>query len=315
MAKKNIFLRAYENIKHTADKAMGDDVTMHGASIVAPVVVAGAKAAAEGIKIAADKNNAANADKKDTNKAVVKEEKEFEKAEETQRKIETEMDQRGGKIQQQKVPQKEQKEIEKTRNIQTDKYMQAEAERIKEIARQRQMASQQMQEANKERARLEKLQDDKEAAIVHDMTEQVLGQTYKVPGTNISYDDAAIMAKNGIRDSAELTGISLEDDGFENSVEEVQEMMKGYVYNGVPDIEEFYTMTQNYGTDVIAQAYVNVAKESSKQDIQRLTKIDERLDFEHPAFERQFDYIRNHDAEADHVLDMLDMEMGRDRAD
>ena len=153
--------------------------------------------------------------------------------------------------------------------------------------------------------RHERLQDGRENAMIHDMTEQVLGRTYKVPGTNISYDDAAIMAKNNIRDSDELTGISLEDDGFENSVEEVQQMMHGYVFNGVPDIEEFYDMTKNEGPDVIAQAYVNVAKECDKSNIQALTKIDER----------QFDYIREHDPVADRVLNVIEMEMGRDRAD
>ena len=121
------------------------------------------------------------------------------------------------------------------------------------------------------------------------------------------------MAKNNIRDSAELTGISLEDDGFANSVEEVQAMMKGYVFNGVPDIEEVYTMTKDKDTDVIAQAYVNVAKECNNSDMQRLTKIDERFDFDHPAFERAFDSIRSRDVEADRVLDFVDMQMGRER--
>ena len=161
-----------------------------------------------------------------------------------------------------------------------------------------------------------RLHDGKEQAMVHDMTEQDLGQTYKVPGTNISYDDASIMAKNNIRDSAELTGISLEDDGFANSVEEVQEMMKGYVFNGVPDIDEVYDMTKDKGPDVIAQAYVNVLKETDvKSNIHTLTKIDEKFCFEHQAFEKQFDYIREHDSAADRVLDKVEMEMGRDRAD
>lgn len=152
--------------------------------------------------------------------------------------------------------------------------------------------------------------------MVHDMTEQVLGQTYKVPGTNISYDDAVIMARNNIRDSAELTGISLEDDGFANSVEEVQAMMKGYVFNGVPDIEEVYTIAneRNYGADVVAQAYVNVLKEVDiNQNIQALTRIDEKFCFDHQAFETQFDYIREHDGAADHVLDKVEMELGRER--
>lgn len=182
-------------------------------------------------------------------------------------------------------------------------------------ARQREV-EQQRQRMKEEAQRNERLHDGKEQAMVHDMTEQVLGQTYKVPGTNISYDDASIMAKNNIRDSAELTGISLEDDGFANSVEEVQEMMKGYVFNGVPDIDEVYDMTKDKGPDVIAQAYVNVLKETDvKSNIHTLTKIDEKFCFEHQAFEKQFDYIREHDSAADRVLDKVEMEMGRDRAD
>lgn len=281
MAKKNIFSQIHKNIKHAVEK------TTAASTVSTSMKTEGQDGPkADGCSI---------------------DEKEFEVTEDTKQKILTEKDQRGERT----VPKADIEEPDKAR----DMYMQAEAERVMEAARQKQMSNEQMSNMNKERARLERLNNAKEEAMIHDMTEQVLGRTYKVPGTNISYDDAAIMARNGIRDSDELTGISLEDDGFENSVEEVQEMMKGYVYNGVPDIEEFYTMTQNYGADVIAQAYVNVAKECSRQDVPQLTRIDERFDFEHPAFERQFDYIRNHDPEADRVLDILDMEMGRDRAD
>lgn len=281
MAKKSIFSQIHKSIKHAVEK------TTAASTVSANMKTEGQDGPkADGYSI---------------------DEKEFEVTEDTKQKILTEKDQRGERT----VPKADIEEPDKAR----DMYMQAEAERVMEAARQKQMSNEQMSSMNKECARLERLNDAKEEAMIHDMTEQVLGRTYKVPGTNISYDDAAIMARNGIRDSDELTGISLEDDGFENSVEEVQEMMKGYVYNGVPDIEEFYTMTQDYGADVIAQAYVNVAKECSRQDVPQLTRIDERFDFEHPAFERQFDYIRNHDPEADRVLDILDMEMGRDRAD
>lgn len=47
--------------------------------------------------------------------------------------------------------------------------------------------------------------------------------------------------------------------------------------------------------------------------MQRLTKIDERFEFDHPSFERAFDGIRSRDAEADRVLDFVDMQMGRER--
>ena len=246
--------------------------------------------------------------------------KEFEKTDEALRDVET-AKQKGGEEPEEQVreiPRYENREVRhRTSN---DRATEREAERRRDIERRRAEAARRALERDRirkeERLREERLADRKEDAMIHDMTEQVLGQTYKVPGTNISYDDAAIMARNNIRDSAELTGISLEDDGFANSVEEVQAMMKGYVFNGVPDIGEVYTIAneRNYGADVVAQAYVNVLKEVDiNQNIQALTRIDEKFCFDHQAFETQFDYIREHDGAADHVLDKVEMELGRER--
>lgn len=247
--------------------------------------------------------------------------KEFEKTDEALRDIETAKQQKGGE-----EPEEQVREIPRYKNREArhrtsnDRATEREAERRRDIERRRAEAARRALERDRirkeERLREERLADRREDAMVHDMTEQVLGQTYKVPGTNISYDDAAIMARNNIRDSAELTGISLEDDGFANSVEEVQAMMKGYVFNGVPDIEEVHTIAneRNYGADVVAQAYVNVLKEVDiNQNIQALTRIDEKFCFDHQAFETQFDYIREHDGAADHVLDKVEMELGRER--
>lgn len=244
--------------------------------------------------------------------------KEFEKTDEALRDVETAKQQKGGEEQVREIPRYENREARhRTSN---DRATEREAERRRDIERRRAEAARRALERDRirkeERLREEKLADRREDAMIHDMTEQVLGQTYKVPGTNISYDDAAIMARNNIRDSAELTGISLEDDGFANSVEEVQAMMKGYVFNGVPDVEEVYTIAneRNYGADVVAQAYVNVLKEVDiNQNIQALTRIDEKFCFDHQAFETQFDYIREHDGAADHVLDKVEMELGRER--
>ena len=247
--------------------------------------------------------------------------KEFEKTDEALRDVETAKQQKGGEEPEEQVreiPRYENREVRhRTSN---DRATEREAERRRDIERRRAEAARRALERDRirkeERLREERLADRKEDAMIHDMTEQVLGQTYKVPGTNISYDDAAIMARNNIRDSAELTGISLEDDGFANSVEEVQAMMKGYVFNGVPDSEEVYTIAneRNYGADVVAQAYVNVLKEVDiNQNIQALTRIDEKFCFDHQAFETQFDYIREHDGAADHVLDKVEMELGRER--
>lgn len=247
--------------------------------------------------------------------------KEFEKTDEALRDVETAKQQKGGE-----EPEEQVREIPRYENREArhrtsnDRATEREAERRRDIERRRAEAARRALERDRirkeERLREERLADRREDAMVHDMTEQVLGQTYKVPGTNISYDDAAIMARNNIRDSAELTGISLEDDGFANSVEEVQAMMKGYVFNGVPDIEEVYIIAneRNYGADVVAQAYVNVLKEVDiNQNIQALTRIDEKFCFDHQAFETQFDYIREHDGAADHVLDKVEMELGRER--
>ena len=45
-----------------------------------------------------------------------------------------------------------------------------------------------------------------------------------------------------------------------------------------------------------------------------VTKIDEAFNFEHPVFEREFDFIRSRDPEADAApLEFLIMEMGRER--
>ena len=72
-------------------------------------------------------------------------------------------------------------------------------------------------------------------------------------------------------------------------------------------------MTKDNDAGVIAQAYVNVAKECNNGDMQRLTKIDERFEYDHPSFDRACDGIRSRDAEADRVLDFVDMQMGRER--
>lgn len=100
---------------------------------------------------------------------------------------------------------------------------------------------------------------------------------------------------------------------FQDEVKKVQKMMEGFVKDGEPGIDELLNKTDKYGADVIAQAYVNVAKEIGKDDVWQMTKIDEAFNFEHPVFEREFDFIRSHDPEADAALDFLDMEMGRER--
>lgn len=312
---KNIFSRAAKETKQAAEKHMGDDITMRGTLTAAAIVGAGVNAgkALHDIASKSKKEMQKNTDKNsDVSISEKRTQKEFEKTDDALRDVETAREQRGGTREDRP---REIKKAKHERMPECDKMMELEAERVKRVAKQRE-AEAMRQRMREEDRRCERLQDGKENAMEHDMTEQVLGQTYKVPGTNISYEDAKIMAKNNIRDTDELAGISLEDDGFANSVSEVQEMMKGYVFNGVPDIEEAYALSneRNYGADVIAQAYVNVLKEVDiNQNIQALTKIDEKFCFEHQAFETQFDYIREHDSAADRVLDKVEMELGRER--
>lgn len=100
---------------------------------------------------------------------------------------------------------------------------------------------------------------------------------------------------------------------FQDDVKEVQKMITGFVKDRESGIDELLDKTDKYVADVIAQAYVNVAKGIGKDDVWQITKIDEAFNFEHPVFEREFDFIRSRDPEADAALDFLDMEMGRER--
>lgn len=309
----NKIIKNTERKLEGAEKYMDGDITAKGLSVAAGM----AKTAEKTGHAFFDIHKALKASKKEDenmSRSENKAQKQFVKTDDAMRDVDTAQQQKGGERQERpRFIRKRQTENQK-KEPERNKTDESRLERER-AARQREV-EQQRQRMKEEAQRNGRLHDGKEQAMVHDMTEQVLGQTYKVPGTNISYDDASIMAKNNIRDSAELTGISLEDDGFANSVEEVQEMMKGYIFNGVPDIDEVYDMTKDKGPDVIAQAYVNVLKETDvKSNIHTLTKIDEKFCFEHQAFEKQFDYIREHDSAADRVLDKVEMEMGRDRAD
>ena len=248
---KNIFSKAAKDTKQAAEKYMGDDITMRGTLTAAAIVGSGVNAgkALHDIASKSKKEMQKNTDKNsDVSISEKRTQKEFEKTDDALRDVETAREQRGGTREDRPREIKKARADKHERMPERDKMMELEAERVKRVAKQRE-AEAMSQRMREEDRRCERLQDGKENAMEHDMTEQVLGQTYKVPGTNISYEDAKIMAKNNIRDTDELAGISLEDDGFANSVSEVQEMMKGYVFNGVPDIEEAYALSneRNYG--------------------------------------------------------------------
>lgn len=144
--------------------------------------------------------------------------------------------------------------------------------------------------------------------IEHDMRDQALGQIYKIPGADLDYDELSKMAQNNIRDASEVASESLQNDGFKENVEEVKAIMSE------ADTSSIKQLNYDYDIDVIAQAYIEIAKEaSSTRDILRLERISDACNFSHPAYERQFDYIRQIDKEADRVLDRLDMEIGLER--
>lgn len=144
--------------------------------------------------------------------------------------------------------------------------------------------------------------------IEHDMRDQALGQIYKIPGADLDYDELSKMAQNNIRDASEVASESLQNDGFKENVEEIKAIMSE------SDMSSIKQLNYDYDIDVIAQAYIEIAKEaSSTRDILRLERISDACNFSHPAYERQFDYIRRIDKEADRVLDRLDMEIGLER--
>lgn len=159
---------------------------------------------------------------------------------------------------------------------------------------------------------LQAAEDSLESGNYHDMRDQALGQM-SVVGGNVDYDELQRMAKGGIRDTSELVNESLGNDGYETNVERIQKMMDGYVHEGKPDINTIAGLEKEYDAGEIAQAYVNVAKESSMRDLDRLEKIDDRLGLDRPVYEKEFDRIRANDRSADQVLDRLDMEFGRER--
>ena len=160
---------------------------------------------------------------------------------------------------------------------------------------------------------LEAAAQSMEGAAIHDMRDQALGRMSAV-GASVDYDELGRMAKNRIRDADELVNESLSNRGFESDVERIQQMMDGYVHSGKPDINTIASLEREYGRDEIAQAYVNVAKNSSREDLRRLERIDDVCGFDSLGYERAFDRIRRYDREADAVLDRLDMEFGLERS-
>lgn len=208
---KNIFSRAAKETKQAAEKHMGDDITMRGTLTAAAIVGAGVNAgkALHDIASKSKKEMQKNTDKNsDVSISEKRTQKEFEKTDDALRDVETAREQRGGTREDRPREIKKARADKHERMPECDKMMELEAERVKRVAKQRE-AEAMRQRMREEDRRCERLQDGKENAMEHDMTEQVLGQTYKVPGTNISYEDAKIMAKNNIRDTDELAGISL----------------------------------------------------------------------------------------------------------
>lgn len=171
--------------------------------------------------------------------------------------------------------------------------------------------NQQIKKTKKNDKDINNKQNYEKQNFMHDMRDNALGQMYKTPGANLDYDEINKMADNHIRDADELVAESLQNKGLE--IEKMQHAMEGYVKKGDPELHEIKQMSQKVAPDVVAMAYTNVAKNAGRNDLMRLTIIDEKLDFEQPKFEAAFDQIRHFDKEADRVLDWLDAEIGRER--
>lgn len=141
----------------------------------------------------------------------------------------------------------------------------------------------------------------------HDMRDQALGQIYKVHGAEVDFDEIDKMVRNNIRDVGELVDESLQNDGYNENIEEIESI----IHDG--DLHEIVGLNQKYDMKDIANAYVNVVKESGPKDASRLDKISEICEFEHPSYEKIFDNIRENDPVADKVLDKLEEAIGRER--
>lgn len=150
---------------------------------------------------------------------------------------------------------------------------------------------------------IRKRKEIKQEELQHDVLHSALGQMYKIQGANIDYDEINKMARNNIRDSEELVHESIANDG-------VEDIMKGYIKGSgcLDDIKQL-----DINPDIIAASFVNVAKQSSRADIGRLTMIHETLDFDSPRYEKIFDEIRQKDKMAECILNRLDYEMGFSR--
>lgn len=153
-----------------------------------------------------------------------------------------------------------------------------------------------------------------QAWLEHDMREQALGQIYGVPGADIDYDEIRKMSQNGIRDASELASESLLNDGYEADLakEAVSGILRDFVAEG-RGAEDVRKLREEYSALEIAEAYANLAKNSSARDMERLEQIGELCGFEHPAFERAFDVVRGRDGDADRAMEWLELAMGLER--
>lgn len=239
-------------------------------------------------------------------------EKEFIHDEKTLQKQETQLQQRGGEHRRFRTFPKREKE-EKTHAPQERV---PEQEKRKETEKQEQKYNkQQEQQENRTKQKKEILKKGlkEQAAIQHDMQDMAMGQMYKIQGANIDYDEGRRMAENHIRDASELASESLQNDGMNGDMNKIEQAMSEFLQKGTPRAADIQQMARDMEPEVVAMAYTNVAKNAEHRDLIRLTILDEKLDFEQPKYERAFDRIRARDAEADRVLDKLDMQMGRER--
>lgn len=150
--------------------------------------------------------------------------------------------------------------------------------------------------------------------IEHDIRDQALGQIYRVPGADLDYDEVHRMSQNGIRDASELASESLQNDGYPmgQAADIAAGVMEGFL-KGEKSPDDVKDLCSKCPVWDIVTAYANIAKQTSPMDADKMDRIGELCNFEHPAFEWALMVIRDTDKEADKALEQMEFILGQER--
>lgn len=266
--------------------------------------------------------NRKQTDNTDQTLSTQREQKEFEKTDNTLDKENTKLQQSGQDKPERrrlfKKPKKEiDKELQRKDEPEIEKHSEQQKEKQPELEQTKDTKDQTKIRRDQEILRNGMTKSQQEA-MAHDMRDMAIGQIYNIPGANVDYDEIDKMSKNNIRDASELADESLQNDGYvmqsqQDEISEAERAMEGYVKTGQPDIQFIEKLEEKYEPEIIAQAYVNVAKDLTRGEYKYLEKIEEKLDLGSERYECIFDNIRRVDKEADSVLDNIDLAFGRER--